>query len=98
MAAMGLAGPLLSGLRILGVVALVWGSLWAWGEKRYHSGYTEGYALAVKRVTAELARDTAVKEQAAEQAVAEVAPTPTAPAELKKLCASDPDCRDRGTP
>lgn len=95
--AAGLLGPFLGVLKLAGVLAMIWGAGWLWGEKRYNSGHKDGYALAKSQIAATINEDAAEKEAEAERAVAELAPTPEGDLEIKALCAQDPDCRERGT-
>jgi hypothetical protein len=96
----GLAGPLLGGLKMLGLVLAFWATIWGawkgvekWGERKYNAGHSAGYALAVREVTREMARDTAAKEAEAAAAEKEVVPLPETELELAEICKVDPDCR-----
>jgi hypothetical protein len=100
MAVGGLAGPLLGGLKMLGLVLAFWATIWGawkgvekWGERKYNAGHSAGYALAVREVTREMARDTAAKEAEAAAAEKEVVPLPETELELAQICKADPDCR-----
>lgn len=42
-------------LKVAGVLAVIWGGVWLWGERRYSSGHEDGYAKRDSEYAAQVA-------------------------------------------
>ena len=88
-------GRLVSPLVYIPLILTALGSLYGWGYLKGFTTAKERSALLFERALTKAQQEADHRVQEALDAAEEVAPTPTTDADLARLCAGDPACRDR---